>query len=127
MSADLSVLPPLVARDLAITYGDRVVLDGVDLLAHPGQPLGLVGENGAGKSTLLRLLAGVETPDAGSRRAPGRPRLPRARSRTSPTAPPSARSSTTALAPLHDGGRPARGAGRRGSTTPAPPRSTTRR
>jgi macrolide transport system ATP-binding/permease protein len=57
---------PLVARDLVKSYGDRVVLDGVDLLAHPGQPLGLVGENGAGKSTLLRLLAGVETPDSGT-------------------------------------------------------------
>ncbi len=66
MPADLSALSPLVGRDLAITYGDRVVLDGVDLLAHPGQPLGLVGENGVGKSTLLRLLAGLETPDSGS-------------------------------------------------------------
>ena len=57
---------PLVARDVCKSYGDRVVLDGVDLVANPGQPLGLVGENGVGKSTLMRLLAGVETPDAGS-------------------------------------------------------------
>ena len=62
MSAPIS----LVARDLTKSYGDRVVLDGVDLLAHPGQPLGVVGENGAGKSTLLRLLAGVERPDSGT-------------------------------------------------------------
>ena len=73
----MSALSPLVGRDLAMTYGDRVVLDGVDLVAHPGQPLGLVGENGAGKSTLLRLLAGLETPDAGHRRATRRPGLPR--------------------------------------------------
>jgi macrolide transport system ATP-binding/permease protein len=66
MSADLSPLSALVGRDLAKTYGDRLVLDGVDLVAHPGQPLGLVGENGAGKSTLLRLLAGREAPDAGT-------------------------------------------------------------
>ncbi|HEX6686647.1 MAG TPA: ABC-F family ATP-binding cassette domain-containing protein [Candidatus Limnocylindrales bacterium] len=46
-------------------YGDRRVLDGVNLTASPGRRLGLVGENGAGKSTLLRLLAGAETPDAG--------------------------------------------------------------
>ena len=57
---------PLVARDLAKTYGDRVVLDGVDLVATPGLPLGMVGENGAGKSTLLRLLAGAEPADAGT-------------------------------------------------------------
>src|SRR4051794_13407260 len=61
-----SSLSPLVARDLVKAYGDRVVLDGVDLLAHPGRPVGLVGENGVGKSTLLRLVAGVEARDAGS-------------------------------------------------------------
>ena len=66
MSADLSPLSALVGRDLAKTYGDRVVLEGVDLVARPGQPLGLVGENGVGKSTLLRVLAGRETPDAGA-------------------------------------------------------------
>jgi len=55
----------LTARDLSKAYGDRVVLDGVDVTAGPGVPLGLVGENGSGKSTLLRLLAGVEPADAG--------------------------------------------------------------
>jgi macrolide transport system ATP-binding/permease protein len=58
--------PALVGRDLAKSYGDRVVLDGVDVVASPGLPLGMVGENGAGKSTLLRLLAGVEPADAGT-------------------------------------------------------------
>jgi macrolide transport system ATP-binding/permease protein len=67
MSTQLhSSLSALVARDLVRAYGDRVVLDGVDLVANPGQPLGLVGENGAGKSTLLRLLSGIEQPDSGS-------------------------------------------------------------
>ncbi|HEX4976521.1 MAG TPA: ATP-binding cassette domain-containing protein, partial [Nocardioides sp.] len=55
----------LTARDLSKAYGDRVVLDGVDLTATPGVPLGVVGENGSGKSTLLRLLAGEDRPDAG--------------------------------------------------------------
>ena len=66
----LSPLAPLVARDVVKAYGDRVVLDGVDLVANPGEPLGLVGENGAGKSTLLRVLAGVEVSDGGSVSAP---------------------------------------------------------
>jgi macrolide transport system ATP-binding/permease protein len=65
----LSAAPFLVARDLVKLYGSRVVLDGVNLTASPGQRIGLVGENGAGKSTLLRLLAGPEhggdLPDAG--------------------------------------------------------------
>jgi macrolide transport system ATP-binding/permease protein len=67
MSAHVhSSLSPLVAKDVVRVYGDRVVLDGVDLLATPGRPLGLVGENGAGKSTLLRIVSGTEQPDAGS-------------------------------------------------------------
>ena len=61
-----SRLSALVARDLVRSYGDRTVLDGIDLVANPARPLGLVGENGAGKSTLMRLLAGVEQPDGGS-------------------------------------------------------------
>jgi macrolide transport system ATP-binding/permease protein len=63
-------LSPLVAQDLAKSYAGAVVLDGVDLVASPGQRVGLVGENGSGKSTLLRLLAGAEPPDRGTVRAP---------------------------------------------------------
>ncbi|MFZ5846666.1 MAG: ABC-F family ATP-binding cassette domain-containing protein [Actinomycetota bacterium] len=61
-----SSLSALVARDVTRAYGARVVLDGVDLVAEPGRPLGLVGENGAGKSTLLRILSGTEPADGGS-------------------------------------------------------------
>ncbi|MEP6798990.1 MAG: ATP-binding cassette domain-containing protein, partial [Lapillicoccus sp.] len=56
----------LVAHDIGRAFGDRVVLDGVDLLANPGEPVGLVGENGAGKSTLMRILAGVDEADSGT-------------------------------------------------------------
>ncbi|WP_216204826.1 ABC-F family ATP-binding cassette domain-containing protein [Amycolatopsis aidingensis] len=55
----------LRADDLAFAYGDRVVFDGLSLVAGAGTRLGLVGENGTGKSTLLRLLAGTELPQAG--------------------------------------------------------------
>ena len=67
----MSSVSPLVARDVCKSYGDRVVLDGIDLVANPAQPLGLVGENGVGKSTLLRLLAGLEAVDAGTIAKPG--------------------------------------------------------
>ncbi|MDH6589455.1 macrolide transport system ATP-binding/permease protein [Streptomyces sp. SAI-133] len=60
------VQPALLAHDVVRTLGDRRVLDGISLTAAPGRRIGLIGENGAGKSTLLRVLAGVDTPDAGS-------------------------------------------------------------
>ena len=53
-----TALTPLVVTGLSVTYPDRTVLGGVDLLAQPGRRIGLVGENGAGKSTLLRAVAG---------------------------------------------------------------------
>ncbi|MFJ2744346.1 ribosomal protection-like ABC-F family protein [Streptomyces sp. NPDC087440] len=47
------------------SFGDRTVLDRVDLSLRPGEKAGVVGENGSGKSTLLRLIAGETTPDDG--------------------------------------------------------------
>jgi ATP-binding cassette subfamily F protein 3 len=48
-------------------YGDKVVLDRVDVLVERGDRVALIGPNGAGKSTLMRMLSGVEAPDAGER------------------------------------------------------------
>jgi ATP-binding cassette subfamily F protein uup len=55
----------LVARQLTKTFGDRRVLDGVELTLTPGMRLGLIGPNGSGKTTLLQLLAGLTIPDGG--------------------------------------------------------------
>ena len=46
-------------------FGDRELFSGLDLVAAPGDVIGLVGPNGAGKSTLLRVLAGVRAPETG--------------------------------------------------------------
>jgi ATPase subunit of ABC transporter with duplicated ATPase domains len=55
----------LDARRINRRYGDRTVLDGVDLRVDAGSRIGLVGPNGSGKSTLLRIMAGCEPADAG--------------------------------------------------------------
>ena len=64
--------PLIVAEDLSVELGGRVVLDGVNLRIMPGEIVTLVGLNGSGKSTLVRALMGLIAPSAGSvARRPG--------------------------------------------------------
>ncbi len=53
------------AKDVTLRYGEKHLLDHVDLTISDGDRVGIVGRNGAGKSTLLRLLAGQEEADQG--------------------------------------------------------------
>ena len=57
--------PLLAVEKVAAGYGERRVLDQVNLVISPGSRLGLLGPNGAGKSTLIKLLAGLLPPLAG--------------------------------------------------------------
>jgi len=47
-------------------YSERVLLENASLLINSGDRIGLIGLNGSGKTTLLRLIAGLESPDAGN-------------------------------------------------------------
>ncbi|MEQ9461802.1 MAG: ABC-F family ATP-binding cassette domain-containing protein [Phycisphaeraceae bacterium] len=57
----------LSVANLVFSFGDRTILDGVNLTVAAGEHVGLVGRNGCGKSTLLRLVAGLEAhkPESG--------------------------------------------------------------
>ncbi|MEO9323328.1 sugar ABC transporter ATP-binding protein [Nocardioides sp. C4-1] len=63
--ASTAAVPALEVRGLVKHYPGVKALDGVDLVVHPHEVLGLAGENGAGKSTLLKALVGLVKPDAG--------------------------------------------------------------
>lgn len=55
----------LEVRNLKKSFGNRQILDGVNLTVKDGEILCIVGPSGAGKTTLLRCITGLETPDSG--------------------------------------------------------------
>jgi ABC-2 type transport system ATP-binding protein len=66
VSAGVPAPAPLTARELAKSYGRRVVVDGLSLDVPAGSVTGLLGPNGAGKSTTLRMLVGLIRPERGA-------------------------------------------------------------
>ena len=62
----------LVARDLTLGYGERVVVEHLDLDVVDGGITAVIGPNGCGKSTLLRALGRLMRPAAGRTLLDGR-------------------------------------------------------
>ncbi len=56
----------VIARDVAKGYGDRLLFENLEFSLPRGGIVGVIGPNGAGKTTLFRMIAGQETPDAGT-------------------------------------------------------------
>ncbi len=67
----MAVNPVVEVRELCKRYGDRLVVDHVDLDVHEGEIVGLLGTNGAGKTTTVECVSGMRRPDSGSIRVLG--------------------------------------------------------
>ncbi len=63
--------PALSLRGITKRFGDVTAVDHLDLDVPEGSLTALLGPSGCGKTTALRLIAGLETPDAGSIRVAG--------------------------------------------------------
>ena len=72
--------PKIRLRNLRKSFGDKVVLDGVDLDVMPHTSMVVIGGSGSGKSVLLKCILGLIRPDAGVIEIDGSDilRLPRA-------------------------------------------------
>ncbi|HBJ59159.1 MAG TPA: lipopolysaccharide ABC transporter ATP-binding protein, partial [Verrucomicrobia bacterium] len=57
--------PDLVAEKLVKAYGDRTVVNGMDVACSCGEIVGLLGPNGAGKTTTFYMVVGLVKPDGG--------------------------------------------------------------
>jgi len=57
--------PILEITDLAVSRGEHLVLDRINLRVERGQFAGLIGPNGAGKSSMLQAVVGLLRPDSG--------------------------------------------------------------
>src|SRR5688500_15367017 len=53
-------------HDVRLQFGDKTVLNGVSLAAHPQERLVIIGQSGMGKTTILRLVLGILAPTQGS-------------------------------------------------------------
>ena len=68
----VQVTPRIRVRGLRKRFGDKQVLDGVDLDVMPGTSMVVIGGSGSGKSVLIKSILGLVTPDEGTIEIDGR-------------------------------------------------------
>jgi sulfate-transporting ATPase len=52
-------------KNVSKSFGDRMLIDDLNITIPPGAIVGIIGPNGAGKSTLFKMITGQEKPDQG--------------------------------------------------------------
>ena len=58
--------PMIKIRQLKIAFGDKLVLNDLDLDVYEGETLAVIGPSGTGKSTVIKVLTGLLPPTSGS-------------------------------------------------------------
>ncbi len=56
----------LSVENIAKSYGERILFNGISFGINEGQKIGFVAKNGTGKTSLLNILSGADTPDEGN-------------------------------------------------------------
>ncbi|KOX31713.1 ABC transporter ATP-binding protein [Saccharothrix sp. NRRL B-16348] len=69
--ADRSTRAAVALRGARLSYGDRVLWDGLDLDVAPGEFVAVLGPNGSGKTSLIRVLLGLQPLSSGTVRVAG--------------------------------------------------------
>ena len=61
-----AVAPIIEVKDLTKTFGDKTVVDRLDMRIEAGQLYGFLGPNGSGKTTAIRMMCGLVPLTSGS-------------------------------------------------------------
>jgi phospholipid/cholesterol/gamma-HCH transport system ATP-binding protein len=67
----MSETPKIALREVAKRFGDKMVLESVNLDVWPGESVAVIGQSGTGKSVMLKCILGLLQADAGSIRIDG--------------------------------------------------------